>query len=212
MPSNSAAGARITIEMLSRKPAVPEDLQGIDATLRKLRPELPEDRARFLGMRARNRARVAALQSNHSKEPSLRSRLAILTMLVLGFAFSGAGVGLAVTGIATEGTSAADQQYDTPSANPTAPTLSPTVTPPANEVEGESDEGTNPGVAGDNEVAGADDEAPADTQDTRQLAVEQGGQELPFTGFAAIPVLLMGLALLTGGFLLRRRGTGSDSL
>ena len=206
--------------MLSRKPALPEDLQGIDAALRELRPELPEDRARSISMRARNRARTSALQSNHSKETSLRSRLAILTMLVLGFAFSGAGVGLAVTGLNTEGRSAADQQYDRPAVNPTtAPTLSPTA--PTNEVEGDTDEGTNPGVAGesddqgDNGVAGAEDEGVAgveDTQDTRQLAVEQGGEELPFTGFAAIPVLLMGLALLTGGFLLRRRSTGADTL
>jgi hypothetical protein len=200
--------------MLSRKPAVPEDLRGIDAALRELRPELPDDRMRSIGVRARNRARVSAARSTHSKEPSLRSRIAIITTLVLGFAFSGAGVGLAVTGVGSQNTSPADQQYDRPANNSGNPTLAPTQeTPaPANEVEGESDEGTTPGVAGDSDDQGGNAVAGAeDTQETRQLAVEAGGEELPFTGFAAIPVLLMGLALLTAGFMLRRRSTG-DSL
>jgi hypothetical protein len=42
------------------------------------------------------------------------------------------------------------------------------------------------------------------TQPTRQVAAATGSQ-LPFTGFAAIPVMLGGIALLTGGLVLRRR-------
>jgi LPXTG-motif cell wall-anchored protein len=41
-------------------------------------------------------------------------------------------------------------------------------------------------------------------QPERQEENGSGGQ-LPFTGFAAIPVLLGGIALLSGGLLLRRR-------
>ena len=50
-------------------------------------------------------------------------------------------------------------------------------------------------------------EAPEEsgTQPERQQAAAAETTQLPFTGFAAIPVLLGGLALLTGGLLLRRR-------
>ncbi len=150
----------------------------------------------------------------------MRSRIAILSMLVLGFGFSTAGVGMAVTGVATNDTSAADSQYTNNEGQ--KPTLAPTVPAPAapvnpapgqTEVEGDTDEGTapTPGVAGENEsgddVAPVADEVAAEqvTQETRQLGAEQGDDELPFTGFAAIPVLLMGLALLSTGFVLRRR-------
>jgi len=140
--------------------------------------------------------------TQYQEESLLRSRIAITLMLVFGFAFSGAGVGMAVTGVASQDQSAAGAQYGQPpapptqSSNPPAPggTLAPEPTPP-NEVIGEVDEG---------------EEVPAPTKDeppveeTRQLAAEQGGEQLPFTGFAAIPVLLLGFALLTGGFALRR--------
>lgn len=195
--------------MLSRKPSIPEDLQGIDSTLRELRPELSEDRIRSIGMRARSRARAGAFSIDTSKESFLRSRLAITLMLVFGFAFSGAGAGLAVEGIGTEGTTSADVQYNVPPAVPNTP---PTLAP---EVEGDVDEGEevvdvpDGGVAGETDEPKAQGEA-APVQDNRQLGVQEGGDELPFTGFAALPVLLMGLALLTAGFVLRRRA-GSDS-
>ena len=46
------------------------------------------------------------------------------------------------------------------------------------------------------------------TQPARQVeagAQGSGGEELPFTGFAAIPILLGGVALLTSGLVLRKR-------
>jgi LPXTG-motif cell wall-anchored protein len=48
-------------------------------------------------------------------------------------------------------------------------------------------------------------EESADTQPARQVAAQAETSQLPMTGFAAIPVLLGGLALLAGGLILRRR-------
>ena len=172
------------------------------------RPSLPEDRVQFISSRARARARASMFSgTQHQEESLLRSRIAITLMLVFGFAFSGAGVGMAVTGVTAQDQSAAAAQYGAPpapptqSSNPPAPggTLAPEPAAPAppNEVIGEVDEGEET----PEEVAPTRDE-PA--EEVRQLAAEQGGEQLPFTGFAAIPVLLLGFALLTGGFALRR--------
>ena len=165
------------------------------------RPSLPEDRVQLISSRARARARAAMFSGTQPQAASVfRSRIAITLMLVFGFAFSGAGVGMAVTGVASQDQSAAGAQYGSPPAPPQAVTppapggtLAPEPTPP-NEVIGEVDEGVEP--------APTKDEAPV--EETRQLAAEEGGEQLPFTGFAAIPVLLLGFALLTGGFALRR--------
>ena len=48
--------------------------------------------------------------------------------------------------------------------------------------------------------------APAAVQPARQVQ-EAGSNELPFTGFAALPVLLLGLVLLSAGLVMRRSST-----
>ena len=192
--------------MLSRKPPVPEDLSGIDAVLRDQRPQLPADRMRFVAARARSRARVSIMQHTSQKESFLRSRIAITLMLVFGFGFSTAGVGMAVQGVAPTGLSAQQSQYDQAPQQPLVPS------PDRNEVQDEVDEGPTAPTndRGGNEVAGEQESggqvAGDQAQETRQLAAEaRTADELPFTGFAAIPVLLMGFVLLTAGFVLRRR-------
>ena len=192
--------------MLFRKPPVPEDLSGIDAVLRDERPQLPADRMRFVAARARSRARVSTMQHTPQKESFLRSRIAITLMLVFGFAFSTAGVGMAVQGVAPTGLSAQQSQYDQAPQQPLVPA------PDRNEVPDEVDEGPTPPTndRGGNEVAGeqesGDRVAGDQAQESRQLGAEaSAADELPFTGFAAIPVLLMGFVLLTAGFVLRRR-------
>ena len=131
----------------------------------------------------------------------MRSRIAITLMLVFGFSFSGAGIGLAVTGLSAEDQSAASAQY--PGPTPVTPTDGGTLAPEPGEVLGDVDEAPQ----GADKVAPTQDEAPV--EEARQLGVEAGGDELPFTGFAAIPVLLLGFALLTSGFVLRRGGAGT---
>ena len=113
---------------------------------------------------------------------------------------------MAVQGVAPDGVSAQQSQYDQAPQQPLVPA------PDRNEVQDEVDEGTTPPTSdrGDDEVAGEQEAggqvAGEQAQESRQLGAEAGASdELPFTGFAAIPVLLMGFVLLTAGFVLRRR-------
>ena len=205
--------------MFNPKRDTPLDgLEGIEDVMRELRPSLPEDRVELLAARARNAARRGPSRSRSRKDSFVRSRLAITLMLVFGFALSGTGAGLAVSGIAGDGV-ASDAQYGT---DAPPPTLAPPVTPPApvptpdSGVAGEEVEvPAQPEQQPDNDVAAEQEEspdAPADeVQVNRQLGAdaEEGG-ELPFTGFAAIPVLILGVFLLASGLVLRR-GSRSES-
>lgn len=117
----------------------------------------------------------------------MRSRFAVTFMLVLGFLISGSGAALAVSGISASG-SAAENQY------------------PAEVV------GQQGGEQG--ETGGGGNEANQGTQGTeeaaqvaQQVAVTGEDSGLAFTGFAAIPLLLVGVGLTTAGLILRRPGT-----
>jgi hypothetical protein len=168
----------------------------------------------------------------------MKSRVAILGMLVTGILFSTAGAGLALSGGAQN--NAAVSQYATPTPTPTpvctetpspgntSPTSSPTPggstgsgnaggnvceeggVLPAEETNAPSS-GSQPAEAKNNSGGGG--VLPAEetnTQPERQAGAAATTSQLPFTGYAAIPVLLGGLILLTGGLLLRRRVTRED--
>ena len=122
----------------------------------------------------------------------MRSRLAIIAMLVFGGLLSTGGGALAIGGFASQQSNAAQAEYGG--------------------VQGEEDEGDQ-GTLGE-EDSGGGGTAPAGgddngTQPARQVeagAQGTGGEEqLPFTGFAAIPILLGGVALLASGLVLRKR-------
>jgi hypothetical protein len=147
------------------------DLDDVIRLLRDRRPEATELELDEIKQRVLRRA----AQSPRRAQP-MKSRLAILAMLVLGFVFSTAGVGMAIGGLSGSN-SAAVSQY---------PTTTPT---PPGKVLGE-EENNNGQTTG--------------LQPERQEENGSSGQ-LPFTGFAAIPVLLGGIALLSGGLMLRWR-------
>ena len=114
----------------------------------------------------------------------MKSRMVILTMLVFGMLLSTAGAGLAVQSLSGQN-DASTAQYgaETPSGG--------------GDVLGDQDEGTN--------VAPEDNGGGGDVQPARQVEAGADDSTLPFTGFAAIPVLIGGIALLSAGLALRRR-------
>ena len=188
----------------------PEGFEDVEAVLRELRPELPEDRVRL----AANRAKAAAISGHsrhiHRKDSFMRSRITILLMLVFGFAFSGAGATLAISGSGGDATVSQQGTYGTTQTPPTL--VPPAGVPPAGGVEGESEESDEGG--GGVAPAGSDQPAPRDVapevQVTRQASADTTAGELPFTGFAAIPILLIGVFLLASGLVLGRRARSID--
>jgi hypothetical protein len=170
-------------------------------------------------IKQRVRRRVAAPSG---RKQGMKSRVAILGMLVAGALFSTAGVGLAVSGNNAQQTNASVFQYTTPTPTPTCtetPTdttggggTSPASGSPTADCTPTPEGGVLPAEAGNAPASGSGKTpsggvAPAEasnTQPVRQEAAATNSQ-LPFTGFAAIPVILGGLALLSGGLLLRRR-------
>ncbi len=183
-----------------------------DDVIRRLEADRPQATTRELDEIKQRVRRRAAEPSRRSQ--SMKSRVAILGMLVTGMLFSTAGAGLAVSGLGGGTNNAAVSQYGTPTPTPT-PTATPTRTPtgqsgvlPAEE-ENAPAPGGGGGGAPESETTGGGvapaEDSSAGTQPERQVAAAGETSQLPFTGFAAIPVLLGGLALLTGGLVLRRR-------
>ncbi len=128
----------------------------------------------------------------------MKSRLAILATLVVGMLLSTTGASLAISGFASSNDKASVAQYGT------------------NDTQGDDQGGE--GVLGEQEGSnpspgsGTQGEENNGVQPARQVEAgtqDTGNEQLPFTGFAAIPILLGGVALLATGLVLRRRA-GDD--
>jgi hypothetical protein len=143
----------------------------------------------------KQRIRRGQAASSSGRKQSMKSRLTILAMVAFGLVFSTAGAGLAISGNPSNN-NASVAQYETPTPTPESTTV------PASEEGGvlPAEESNNAPEGG---VSPAEEESES-TQPTRQVEATTESQ-LPFTGFAAIPVMLGGIALLTGGLVLRRR-------
>ncbi len=154
-------------------------------------------------------------------EEALRSAdppvLAMMAMLVVGLLMSGTGAGLAVSGLSSSGDASIAQYPDTPTIagnQNDLPDAGDVL--PGNEEGGNGDEGgvqgetdesnpaANPEVGAMPEGGAGGENREAGAQATRQVEAN-GADELPFTGFAAVPILIGGIALMGGGLVLRRR-------
>jgi hypothetical protein len=138
--------------------------------LQENRPEATELELDQIKQRVRRRTAQPS-----RRRQDMKSRLAILLMLVLGMVFSTTGAGLAIQGFTSNDASITQYGNDKP----------------PGDVLGEEDEG---GVTGD----------VPDVQEPRQVE-SGADTQLPFTGFLALPVLLGGVVLLSAGLVLRRR-------
>jgi hypothetical protein len=197
-----------------------------DDVIRLLKDERPQATELELD-EIKQRVRRRAADPSRRSSQSMKSRIAILGLLVSGMLFSTAGAGLAISGggSAQSGTNAAISQYETPTPTPTSTPVCTPTPPPTDNKNGSVTPSDTCGEGGvlpaEEENAPTTETAPAtDTgsgalpaeetaaQPTRQEAAAAQTSQLPFTGFAAIPVLLGGLALLSGGLVLRRRTRG----
>lgn len=172
------------------------ELEPVAARLREARPQLSalelDEAKRRVMARANNPARTRTTNGGFMK-----SRLTILAMLVLGMLLSTTGAGLALQG-STD--SAAVSQYGREEPDDDGGVL------PEQEAGGDEDGGQG-GVGGEQDGAPGPEDG-GGLQPTRQIEAGADGAELPFTGLAAIPLLLGGIALLTTGLVLRRNSKG----
>jgi hypothetical protein len=155
-----------------------DDFDAITARLEAGRPTLSAHELDDLARRCRLRSK----RTRRRKEPFMRTRFAITSMLVIGVLLScTAGAGMALSGNSSSG-SAGTAQYAPPSNHHHKTHLlipSKDVAPPP----------------------------PSAVQPTRQLATPSDGSQLPFTGLLLIPMIVLGVGLLLVGLVLRNRST-----
>ena len=169
-----------------------DDLQpDLQPVIDQLRANRPEATALELdAVKQQVRARVANPARRRTRRSELmKSRLVVLTMLVLGMMLSTTGAGLAVSGLSSG--NAAEDQYSKPDNG--------------GGVLGDQDSGSGEAPTANNGGGSAPSGGEGGVQPSRQVEAGANNSELPFTGFAAIPVLIGGIALLSAGLVLRRR-------
>jgi hypothetical protein len=154
-----------------------DEFDAITARLEAGRPTLSAHELDDLARRCRLRSK----RTRRRKEPFMRTRFAITSMLVIGVLLScTAGAGMALSGNSSSG-SAGTAQYAPPSIHHHQTHLvipSKDIAPP-----------------------------PSTIQPTRQLATPADGSSLPFTGLLLIPMIILGVGLLLVGLVLRSRSS-----
>ena len=137
----------------------------------------------------------------------MRSHLAMVALLAVGALMSATGSALAFQGFGRSGDDASKAQYPPGTNLPTnqpgrpggelGPAPSNQPDPPGGPpLVGGPNQPERPTVVVDGDVLGV-----ADTEVPRQV---EAGSTLPFTGFAALPVLVLAVGLLAAGLVIRR--------
>jgi hypothetical protein len=202
----------------SNRNGIPAELHDIEETLRANRPEtspLELDRIKLQAIRQATQGRPSFLA--RQKGAFMKSRLAMMLVIAAGFMLSTTGAGLAISGSSSSG-SAAESQY-TPAGveehgghHSENQGVKGAATHGGNKC---SDNGTGSNGAGGNSGAnGSNCNQPVETEPVpaevevapapaEQQAVVSSGSTLPFTGFVAIPLLIIGVLMVVGGAMLR---------
>jgi hypothetical protein len=188
---------------------LPPELLETASVLEHHRPSLTEPELAAI----KRRATGPASRRSTKQGGFMRSRLAIMALLATGALMSSGGAALGVSALSTDLT-ASSAQYDAPAVLAVAPGSTAAVTPSGGEVLGTQAQSAAPsGNTGAGEVAGARTSGTPSTtaaaQAPRQVSASTA-DELPFTGYAAIPMLFFGLLLLGSGLVLRRGSRRAD--
>lgn len=175
--------------------SLPPELEEIGDLLREHRPRasaLELDRWK-LGVRSRSGRTSAA--THQGRGTLVTSRIFITLLLALGALGSASGAALAIAPSVVGSSDISAAQYDDIGVSP-----------------GDESGGNDPGqltVKGESAKSGTESSkvSSSTAQGPRQTAAssDSSGGKLPFTGFAAIPLMLAGAALLASGLVLRRR-------
>ena len=208
----------------SNRNRIPAELQDIEDTLRANRHEaspLELDRIKLQAIRqaAQGRPSFVARQ----KGAFMKSRLAMMLVIAAGFLLSTTGAGLAISGSSSSG-SAAGTQY-TPAGveehgghQNEGQGVKGAATHGGNKCSGNGGNNSGSNGAGGNSGANGNgncnNSEPAETEPApaevevapvpaEQQAVVSSGSSLPFTGFVAIPLLIIGVLMVVGGAMLR---------
>lgn len=177
----------------SKRNRTPEGLDSIADALRAERHQatpLELDRIKLQAIRQAERPRPSLYAVK--KGTFMKSRLALTLLLVAGFMLSTTGATLAISGSSGSGSAATNQYVQ-----------------PHNEEGTHGEQGTK-GVhgKGGNENNTLNEEPAAEVEVepapvAEQQAVVSSGSSLPFTGFVAIPLLVIGVGLILVGATLR---------
>ena len=149
-------------------------------------------------MKLQARKQAARAARSRPKGSLLKSRVAITAILMLGLVTGGTGTTLALQ----DGGSSNAAQVQYPREAPTGggPTGGgPTGGGPTDRVLG-----TQQGGEGEGDVAGTTESSPNPVQGGQQVVAAQSDSNLPFTGLAAVPLIVLGLGLIAAGMMLFR--------
>jgi len=214
--SRSEIGPLVRISDISKKfdspsSAFDDDFRDVERRLTDSRPAMTALELDAAKVRVMKSARMQPGMFARKKGSFMKSRVALVAVLALGVFMSGTGATLAVSGFADNG-SASSAQYPQEENNKK----------PHHIVEAENSSGgkcveNNGGNAGGNgsnkncnETTPAPAEVQVETQAVEQVAATGSSSSLPFTGFLAVPVLIVGLGLLAAGVAMRVRNRRGD--
>lgn len=189
---------------------LPPDLADLGERLRRDRPELAPLELDRIKVNVMRRASAAP------KGGFMRARLTILGFLVVGILMMGTGGALAVSGFS--GSSAATAEYGPGGVKgvQATGTLGSNSAPCTETGTNGSTTGSNGSTNGSStnctppSGTAPTGTAPSTAAPSPAAQVASNGSSLPFTGYAAIPVLVIGVALLGTGAIMRRRTREQD--